>query len=223
MSFMISSFFSLNLNSLILQFCLIVLLAIFYGFISLSVYRKNALAAWDVPFGSWLISQNTSRLDRLFKLVTELGTYHIIRLGTLMIGLWLIIFHRDWVRTLMFVVLFGATMVINKYLKRIYPRPRPHFPQNPLKDYSFPSGHTTLATAFYWMVAYLGWIYGNGTTLGWIILLLSFALVILIGFSRIYLGVHFMTDVVGGWIAGSLLFFSVLFIGNFLLFNLRIS
>ncbi len=220
---MIASFFSLNMNSFFLQLCLIVLLAIFYGYLSLAVYRNNSLATWDIPFGSWLVSQNTSKWVRLFKLVTELGTYHVIRLSSFFIAIWLIIFHHDWIRALMLAIVFAATMVINKYLKRVYPRERPQFPQNTLKDNSFPSGHTMLATTFYWMVAYLGWVYGSGTILGWAIIILSFALVFLIGFSRIYLGVHFMTDVLGGWAAGSLLFFSVLFFGNFLLFNLRIG
>ena len=67
--------------------------------------------------------------------------------------------------------------------------------------FSFPSGHAMVACAFYLFVAYLGW----HLLPGWwraIAIACLLALVLLIGFSRLYLGVHYLTDVVAGYLAG---------------------
>jgi membrane-associated phospholipid phosphatase len=63
--------------------------------------------------------------------------------------------------------------------------------------------------AFYWMVAYLGWLYGRESPWGGV----------LIGFSRVCLGLHFMTDGLGGWIAGSAFFLIVLSAGTVLFYR----
>jgi undecaprenyl-diphosphatase len=208
------------LYSPVLQIILVILLMVSYGLIAVAVLRNRSIANWDVPLGSWVVSQATPEKDRIFKLITDLGKYSVIRIGTFVVCAWLIVI-GDWRRALMLLMLIGATMVANHFLKRFSSRTRPELPQNFLYgvDFSFPSGHTMLATAFYVMIAYLGFIYGRFTLLGWMIVALALILVLLIGLSRIYLGAHFMTDVLGGWTAGGLLFVIILLSGNILLFN----
>ena len=113
---------------------------------------------------------------------------------------------RGWRRgaMLVFVTLAGAGL-LDTGLKLLYGRARPsaffdHYPAP--GSYSFPSGHALFAMAFFGGLAVLLWGRLGRRALRVATVLAALALVLLIGFSRIYLGVHYPTDVVGGWAAG---------------------
>ncbi len=197
---------------------LIFFLLILYAIVTVAVQNTRLVTEIDLNFGGWLLSKNRPGMLRLFNFLTELGTYKIIKYGTILFAGFLIIF-GDWPRAILLVIIGAAATIINRYLKRIFPRIRPNFPQNYLYtvDLSYPSGHTMLATAFYGMLAYLAWVYGRGTWAGWIVFILLLVVILLIGFSRVYLGVHFVSDVIGGWIAGSLIILIGLLAGNYFL------
>jgi membrane-associated phospholipid phosphatase len=104
----------------------------------------------------------------------------------------------------LFIATAGAQL-LNNILKATFQRtrPTPLLGLVPEQAYSFPSGHAMVSAAFYLFVGYLGWRMLSGT-LRW---LWSAALVLLvlgIGWSRLDLGVHYPTDVVAGYFAGSL-------------------
>ena len=67
-------------------------------------------------------------------------------------------------------------------------------------SWSFPSGHTTFSTLFFGMGAYLLWKHQRGRTNAWIWPMIGIAIPLLVGCSRIYLGVHFFSDVVAAWL-----------------------
>jgi membrane-associated phospholipid phosphatase len=115
-------------------------------------------------------------------------------------------FLRRWRRgaVLVAVTLIGAG-AIDGGLKLLYGRTRPiaFFELYPSPaSYSFPSGHALFATAFFGGLAVLLWGRLARPGLRLAVALLAVSLIILIGFSRIYLGVHYPTDVVGGFAAG---------------------
>src|SRR5262245_29286331 len=87
-------------------------------------------------------------------------------------------------------------------LKGFYDRARPEFddPFVFISSGSFPSGHTADAAMFYGMLAYL--VIRATRRIGWFTLPVFALIVALIGFTRIYLGAHWVSDVVGGWILG---------------------
>ena len=68
--------------------------------------------------------------------------------------------------------------------------------------YGFPSGHTTLATCFYGALIYLAYVYIKDKWLKTFVLIFLSILILLIGISRVYLGVHFLTDVLAGFSIG---------------------
>lgn len=95
----------------------------------------------------------------------------------------------------------GISTLLNQVLKFIVQRPRPtEFRIIDESGYSFPSGHSMVSAAFYGFLIYL--IYKNvkNKTLKWTLITMLSILIILIGTSRIYLGVHYTSDVLAGFL-----------------------
>jgi membrane-associated phospholipid phosphatase len=136
----------------------------------------------------------------LFRFITELGseTFYI---GFILLVYW-VYDKRSGIRTA-FVLL--SSLLLNYWLKVIIQNPRPD-PSNWYGDYeasnySTPSGHAQNSSSFF------SWIATRAKT-SWIYVL-SAVLIILIGISRVYLGVHYLTDVVLGWGIGALLVLTI--------------
>lgn len=109
-------------------------------------------------------------------------------------------------------IVVGLTLGIGSVLKKLLHRDRP------LTDYvahmtttslSFPSGHATGATAAYGCIAYLAWEYLSQPW-GILVVGICVGMILAIGVSRVYLGAHFPSDVVGGWLLGSLGLLSII-------------
>jgi membrane-associated phospholipid phosphatase len=95
------------------------------------------------------------------------------------------------------ILALGGAGVINALLKLVFQRPRPELAFVHLETYSFPSGHAAVATATFATLAFvLGRRSGRGRTIA--IAAAAIALIVLVGFSRLYLGVHYLSDVMAG-------------------------
>lgn len=137
---------------------------------------------------------STPLLDSFFVAVTNLGDVYAY-IAILLFVYWCVdrrIAHRT-------AILFLFSMWLNGLIKEIVASPRPSPGQGVRvlasePSYAFPSGHAQ-GTATLW--GYLAWSFGS--RLFWAAALL---LILLIGFSRMYLGVHFLADVLGGWAIG---------------------
>lgn len=103
--------------------------------------------------------------------------------------------------------------VLNQLLKRILQRPRPtEFRIIEETGYSFPSGHSMVSMAFYGYLIYLIYKYVKNKYVKWILIVLLSILIYSIGVSRIYLGVHYTSDVLGGFLVS--ISYLVLFIST---------
>lgn len=145
------------------------------------------------------ISNNiiNDNLTSVLKVVTNLGgVAFIIFLGVLCFmfckqNRWFITFD-----------LVGCT-IINQAIKHIVRRPRPNVVRLVEETgYSFPSGHSMISMAFYGIVIYLVYKHVENKYLKWGLITFFSLLILAIGFSRIYVGVHYFTDVVGGLLLG---------------------
>jgi membrane-associated phospholipid phosphatase len=89
--------------------------------------------------------------------------------------------------------------IINILLKNIVQRPRPiGYRLINESGYSFPSGHSMISMAFYGFIIYLIYSYVKNPKLKWFLCFIISLLIIFIGISRIYLGVHYASDVIAG-------------------------
>ncbi|HYK94434.1 MAG TPA: phosphatase PAP2 family protein, partial [Candidatus Dormibacteraeota bacterium] len=170
------------------------------GFIAEGVRDQEvfALDAWATPF---LHSIQSPNFNALMNGLTTMGTTLIVLPVLLVVGGGLLVVRRYGAFTFLLVSL-GGSMAIDAIMKLIFQRPRPKLDYAAvLPDYSFPSGHAMNGVAFYVAIALILWsVFGR--KVGVISLITASVLTFGIGVSRIYLGYHFLTDVVGGWLAG---------------------
>ena len=130
---------------------------------------------------------------------------------------------RRWGAVVGLLVTVVGAQMLNNVLKDWFHRTRPAPVEGliPAQAFSFPSGHAMVAAAFYLFVGYLAWRLLQGRTR---IVCASFLVLIalLIGLSRLYLGVHYLTDVVAGYIAG-IAWTDAVIIGGHLLARRRLA
>ncbi|WP_220740068.1 phosphatase PAP2 family protein [Leuconostoc miyukkimchii] len=148
--------------------------------------------------GQQMIQHRSSIADNIFINATQLGNVTFISILTIILAL-IFIYHRQY-RLLYFllvnVVLFAG--IVTQVIKRIVQNPRP-LPQLVTESgYSFPSGHTMIAILLYGSLIIIVHAYLHNNWLKYIILLTLSVLIILIPLSRIYVNVHYPSDILAG-------------------------
>jgi len=192
-------------SALYLTLCLLALLATvwLFGAIAEDVATSEPLTIVDLRFSTWLHTHSLPALTFFLRVVTDLHALSFVGVVTVAIcAYWWKKGIRDWVFVFMAAV-FGG-MLLNLSLKRLFLRARPQW-DNPiltLTSYSFPSGHTMLATVFYGTLC--GFLLSRSHNLRTRVFAISIPLIMvpLVGFSRIYLGVHYLSDVLGAMAEG---------------------
>jgi membrane-associated phospholipid phosphatase len=166
------------------------------------VWEKESFS-FDTTFLLWIHQFANPITDRVMLAITQLGNPNVvipIAIITL-IFLWL---DRHYSEAKFFAIACLGGAILNTGLKLVFRKSRPALWHRLIEEtsYSFPSGHALGAVVLYGAIAYLGseyyprfagWIYGG-----------AIALIVLIGLSRLYLGVHWPTDVMAGYSVGSL-------------------
>lgn len=187
---------------------LVVLLIIFavaiflFAFITYEVIFEKKEAFDNHIFNILSIHLINPPLTVFMKTVTYFAssTFLEITYGILLAGY---LVHRNWKRAIEILVIGIGGFVVNYFMKLSFHRLRPPNPLiDKLENFSFPSGHATSAFIFYGLLTYLVWktrlpkLYKN--IIGITLVLFS----LLIGFSRIYLRVHYPSDVLADFCIG---------------------
>ena len=188
----IKEFMTKNLKWIILFICLI-------GFLALAedVFNKEIMNGDIIGYkmiSTFLISDFATPIA---KFITNFGgAIFIIALTALLV----IAIKNKKIGLSIFTNLVIIT-VLNQSFKRILQRPRPtEYRIIQETGYSFPSGHSMISMAFYGYLIYLIYRYVKNKYIKWISISLLSILICLIGISRIYLGVHYTSDVLGGFL-----------------------
>jgi membrane-associated phospholipid phosphatase len=153
----------------------------------------------------WLHGYWSPLANQVMLLLTMLGDTAVLALLVALVAGTLLYLGR-WIDAVGLVLAAGGAGIVDLVLKATFQRVRPDLFSGPLHltSYSFPSGHSMGSTACYGMLAVLAIRLVQGR-LAKIAIGLAAALLILgIGLSRIYFGVHYPTDVLGGFLAGAI-------------------
>lgn len=183
--------------------------------------RTKIFANLDASISEFIISYRTPALTWFFKFVTNVGGPYgyIIVLILCAVVFYLIFKNWRYVGELTLVLLMAS--VSNVILKQIMNRARPNIEHLvTVKSLSYPSGHAMTAMAFYGFLIYLIYQFKINSFLKFWLITFFILLIFSIGISRIYLGVHYPSDIVGGFIAGFIwVIFCVLILNVIIVFK----
>ena len=187
-----------------LSFSVFVGLAAVWAFAELADRMlAGATRRLDEAVVQWVATHRSRILDHVALEITGLGNFATLTVLVLVAAIFLWqTRHRVSVVLMMIAIAGGG--VLNTLLKDLYGRPRPSIvtPVIEVATESFPSGHSMGAFIAYAAVAYLGGRVEPTRGLRWTTWIVAAVLILAIGVSRVYLGVHYPSDVLGGYIAG---------------------
>lgn len=172
----------------------------FFGLIDLATDPDDLLRFDTTAHGVLFESLGASR--PLGLAVTWFGNNATVIGFVIAAALALILTRRYWAA---FRVVFASAAggLVVRGLKSLFARDRPFDQVIQATGYSFPSGHAFAATVFYGMLIYLTFRLTQRTWMRALAVVLGVSVIAAVGLSRVYLNVHYPTDVLGGWLAGS--------------------
>lgn len=174
-----------------------------FGGIAEDLITGDPLILVDKLVSEWFHSNPNPQFMTEMHLATALGstTAVIILFATMGCGL---IWKRLWYWLLGLVLVVAGGMFLNMLLKNLFDRARPGWadPLMSLTDPGFPSGHTMMATIIYGFMAIFLMPRIASRLWRFLIAALAISLVFLVGLSRIYLGAHYLSDVLAAMAAG---------------------
>lgn len=191
------------------KYLLIIMLFTFvvFFYIQLRVMYQNPFGidkyVWD-----WIKDIRRDELNLLFSVITRLADAWFLVLVMVLLVIYIVNSKKD----IRFAVWFGISALsggwlFNHLLKNFYQRPRP-FVEGYIDNivhasaYSFPSGHSMGSAVCYVLIAYLFARYEKNKFVKFLIYFIAVLSSVIIAFSRVYLGVHYPSDVVAGFMMG---------------------
>ena len=182
-----------------------------FGGIADAVAAADTITLIDVDIAQWLHTHANPAVTEFMLLITHMHSVPGIIVLSVLTGL-VFVWKMEWYWLLALAVSVGGGMIINVLVKHAFHRARPRFddPLLLLTTYSFPSGHTAGATLFYG--ALTTYMFYRIHSWHWRtpIVAIAVLMVLTVGVSRMYLGVHYLSDVLGAiaesiaWLALSL-------------------
>lgn len=161
--------------------------------------EKGAMVRVDNAVATWLQVHGTETGETIFVGVSYLGAQVLVAL-LIAVAIVLIV-RRDWRHVAVLAVTCGGGAVLNNVLKIVFHRARPTYAVEFHADsWSFPSGHAMDSLIVYGLFAY--WLGARQPEYRLFIYAAAAALIGAIGYARLYLGVHYLSDVVAGYSAG---------------------
>lgn len=190
---------------LLVGMAVVVALGWAFGETAEAVIHADDVVALDSPITRWLVSRRTPWLTQVMQDVTQMGSAWFLILLLVVVTIVLAVGRHSWSVVVLPMVSAAGTAILVTTIKLLIARPRPTLGAvvATADGFAFPSGHSAQAVATYgvlaWLIAHLATRRGVGVG-AWLI---GVVIIGLIGFSRLYLGVHWLSDVIGGYIIGA--------------------
>lgn len=173
---------------------------LFFGVLE-DVVTHDPLVDVDVVVYRFLQSVRTRPMDSIMVALTELGDSQVLFPVILLVLVWFAI-HRLWLTAAYWLVAVGVAELLTKVLKFVLHRQRPGVLYLGIEEFSFPSGHATMSVVVYGFLAILLCRYLHFRQRR-PVAMVAIILVTLIAISRLYLGAHWLSDVLGGLAFGT--------------------
>ncbi|MEH7336423.1 phosphatase PAP2 family protein [Neobacillus drentensis] len=172
-----------------------------FSLISLLISDQKIIS-FDRVVIQMIQDQESPGLTSVMKVFTFIGSasFVIILSLALMFFLYKVLHHR--IELILFITAILGSACLNGILKNIFQRVRPDLHRLiEIGGYSFPSGHAMSAFTVYGIITFLLWRHIPNKWGRSILIVFSIVMILSIGISRIYLGVHYPSDVIGGYFA----------------------
>jgi len=178
------------------------LLILFANMVEDLLYHE--LGTFDKVVTQFIQSYTVNELTRVAILITQVGSPSFDIIVMVIVGGYLMFRLKQTWEALVLAISLAGGELLNYALKNIFHRARPDI-QHLVNagGYSFPSDHAMVSATFYGMLGYLVWLnLHERNKTSWHFIVVTVIFIAAIGVSRIYLGVHFPSDVVAGFAAG---------------------
>jgi membrane-associated phospholipid phosphatase len=163
----------------------------------LAVQNHEGALSWELPLLFTIHDQTGEKLNLLAEILTRLGSFQTTT--PVIAGMTLsFLLSKRWNYSLYTIMTFSGAITISYTGKIIVHRARPHLWELVYQigsDYSFPSGHAMSSMSFAIVLIILTW----NSSWRWLTVILGSLFVISIAWTRLYLGVHYPSDILGGW------------------------
>ncbi|MES2882530.1 MAG: phosphatase PAP2 family protein [Bacteroidota bacterium] len=195
---------------------IIIVLVLFVGALAIFVFVAGQVfiegnTEFDKSVTAFLHNYVSDRVSSIMMFFTFLGTHNFLIPANLTLAAFFLFFKKHRWHSILIPAISLSSLGLMALLKNLFNRPRPDIPLlYEAKGLSFPSGHALLSVTFYGLLIYIVYKNVQNKVIKWIAIVLLLLLIITIGFTRIYLNVHYATDVIAGFCVGFLwLVFSV--------------
>lgn len=175
------------------------------GFLELTDgLQQQMLGNFDKSVTTFLYQYRGESMTNFVIFITNLGDPVAYAVIIIAVAIWFLLDKRSIRWLIQSVIILGSTSLLNVFIKHYISRPRPDMAMRLVEasSYSYPSGHSMCALAFYGFLIYLAYIKVKHTWAKLTAFILFPLLILGIGASRVYLGVHYPSDVLAGFAAG---------------------
>ena len=189
------------------------LISLYLFSLMVKVIFYDADETFDNAVFHFFRQRESAAITSMMNFFTHLGGVIFLVIANLILIVWFLIVKKHKWYSIKIISIALSSTIIMLLLKSFFGRARPLDPLlKPVGGLSFPSGHAMMAFAFYGLLIYLAHKFVKRIWLRWLLIVLLFATIVMIGTSRIYLRVHYPTDVVAGFALGILWLVSCIFL-----------
>ena len=175
----------------------------FFSIIQDLLYQDSLIQA-DLRIVNLVQIFRSDSFNNTMLFITNLGKGQIVFLGVVVLGI-ILVMHRRWRHSTALLASVSGGEIFVWMIKNLFERPRPALPNALLPEagYSFPSGHAFVAISFYGLVSYFLYRELKNKFVKAVCLVSGLLIILAIGFSRIYLGAHWTSDVLASYVSGA--------------------